>query len=115
MLSPGWEYSAARNVSWKSSSRTATPFAQAAHSGLVRVSRPQPNTVAPGVYGCASAWPRAATAGPRVRLAAATAALSMTRLTTMSTTSGVTSTGSVASSASFHASWSVRSSGSALG
>ena len=33
MLSPGWEYSAARNVSWKSNSRTATPLAQAAHSG----------------------------------------------------------------------------------
>ena len=33
MLSPGWEYSAARKVSWKSSSRTATPLAQAAHSG----------------------------------------------------------------------------------
>src|SRR6201987_5772540 len=32
MLSAGWEYSAVKNVSWKSSSRTATLLAQAAHS-----------------------------------------------------------------------------------
>jgi hypothetical protein len=115
MLSPGWEYSAARNVSWKSSSRTATPLAHAAHSGLDVASGARPNTVDPGRYGCARACERAATAGPRVRLAAATAALSITRLITMSVTSAVGSTVSVASSASFHASWSLRFSGSADG
>ena len=46
MLSPGCEYSAARKVSWKSSSRTATPLAHAAHSGENVPSTP--NTVAPG-------------------------------------------------------------------
>ena len=47
MLSPGCEYSAARKVSWKSSSRTATPLAHAAHSG--EYVPPTPNTLAPGL------------------------------------------------------------------
>ena len=45
MLSPGWAKSAARKVSWKSSSRTAVPLAQAAHSAAGF--RPRPSTVAP--------------------------------------------------------------------
>ena len=106
MLSPGWEYSAARKVSWKSSSRTATPLANAAHSGLERTV--EPNTVAPGAYGCASACPRAATTGARLRDAVATDALSITRLMIMSVTSCVTATGSAATSAIFQASCSSR-------
>ena len=50
MLSPGWEYSAARNVSLKSSSRTATQLAQAAHSGDTHARPAQPKTPAPGEY-----------------------------------------------------------------
>ncbi len=106
MLSPGCEYSAARKVSWKSSSRTATPFAQAAHSGLECFVMPK--TVEPGVAGCVSACARAEMAGARVMDAAATAALSMMRLITISVTSGVTGTGSAATSAIFQASCSWR-------
>ena len=104
MLSPGWEYSAARKVSWKSSSRTATPLAQAAHSHETRSAAPK--TLAPGDARCPSACPRALTTGIRRTDAIATPALSMTRLTIISATSSSTPTGSVATSASRQASWS---------
>lgn len=97
MLSPGCEYSAARNVSWKSSSRTATPLA---HAAPLRAR--QPVAAEDGAAGAA--------AGTRVGLglgagrddrlagddAAATAALSITRLMTMSVTSAVGSSCSAA-------------------
>jgi hypothetical protein len=56
----------------------------------------------------------AALTGAREMDAAATAALSITRLMIMSTTSGSTATGSAATSAIFQASWSSRASGSSL-
>ena len=90
MLSPGCEYSAARNVSWKSSSRTAVPFAHAAHSHSKRASGPRPNTAAPSFRGCAMACARAVITGWRFSEAEATAALSMMRLPIISATSSST-------------------------
>ena len=113
MLSPGWEYSAARKVSWKSSSRTATPLAQAAHSGETAVAESTPNSCAPRASEAGRwrrAWSRAETMGARLIEAMATEALSSTRLITMSVTSGETSTGSAATSAIFQASCSSRGS-----
>ncbi len=73
-----------------------------------------PMTVLPGEKGCRVACARAATTGLRTIDAAATAALSMTRLITMLVTSFVTSTGSTATSAIFHASWPSRGRSSSL-
>ena len=91
-------------MSWKSSSRTATPLAQAAHSGEIRTCGAAPHTAAPGEDGWRSACSRAARTGSRASDAAATAASSITRLITISVTSAGTSTGSVATAASFQAS-----------
>src|SRR5918992_665269 len=90
MLSPGWAKSAARKVSWKSSSRTAVPLAQAAHSAATLLAGPRPSTVAPPGLGWARAWARAAAGGSRSRAGTATATS--------------TGTGSAASSASRQAS-----------
>lgn len=79
-------------------------MAQAAHSGPTRVLAGAPRTVAPGAWGWARACARAAAGGVRSSAAVATAALSMTRLTTMSVTSAAGGTGSAASSAIFQAS-----------
>ena len=103
MLSPGWEYSAARNVSWKSSSRTAAQLAQAAHSGDTQAWLPHPKTAAPGWSRWRRAWARALATGRRRREAAATPASSIRRLTTISVTSASTRTSSVATEASLQA------------
>ena len=91
-----------------SSSRTATPFAQAAHSGLTRLVDATPNTDAPFLFGRASAMSRADTMAWRLTEAIATEALSMTRLTIISATGLVTATLSAATPAIFQASWSSR-------
>ena len=115
MLSPGWEYSAARKVSWKSSSRTATQLAHAAHSGATHdLATRSRRSAAPGWSRWGRAWPRALATGRRRKAAVATAASSIRRLTTISTTSGNTGTASVATSASFQASCSSRGSPSEL-
>jgi hypothetical protein len=64
----------------------------------------RPNTVAPGLKGCAIACARALATGRRATEAAATAALSMMRLPIISITAGSTATGSDATSAIFQAS-----------
>ena len=87
-----------------SSSRTAVPLAQAAHSGLTCVVAGMPNTVAPPARGWASAMSRALMQGWRLTLAMATAALSITRFISISVTSGATATGSAATAAIFIAS-----------
>ena len=66
--------------------------------------------VAPGASGCVTDWARALATGRRRSEAAATAALSMMRLPSISMTAGSTATGSDATSAIFHANWSARAS-----
>ena len=70
-----------------SSSRTAVPLAQAAHSGLTRFADGTPNTVAASLRGWPSAMSRADTTAWRLIAAIATAALSMMRLTIIAATS----------------------------
>ena len=92
-----------------SSSRTAVPFAQAAHSGLTVEPVGMPNTDAPPAFlACPSAMPRAETTGRRLTEAMATAALSITRLMIIAATSFWTATRSVATPAIFQANWSSR-------
>ena len=91
-----------------SSSRTAVPFAQAAHSGETVTPGFTPNTVAPPFFAWPSAMPRAETTGRRLMAAMATAALSMMRLMIISCTSRSTFALSVATAAIFQASWSSR-------
>ncbi len=92
-----------------SSSRTAVPFAQAAHSGETVVADFTPITCAPPpFFAWPSAMPRAETTGRRLIAAIATEALSMTRLMIISWTSFSTATLSVATPAIFQASWSSR-------
>src|ERR1700710_855457 len=91
-----------------SNSRTATPFAQEAHSGLTRLVDGTPKTDAPALFGRASAMSRADTMARRLAEAIATEALSMMRLTIIAVTSFVTATLSAATPAIFHASWSSR-------
>ena len=114
-MSPGWFMSIDRKVSWKSSSRTAVPFAHAAHSHDSSIVRGRPNTVAPRGRGLASAWARAFATGWRAMPATATPALSSTRLTTMSTTSSSSGASSAATAASRHASSCSRGGVAALG
>ena len=87
-----------------SSSRTAVPFAQAAHSGLTRLPCGTPNTVAASLRGWPSAMSRAETTAWRLIAPIATAALSMMRLTIMAATSRSTGTLSAATAAIFQAS-----------
>ncbi len=88
-----------------SSSRTAVPFAQAAHSGLTRLPGATPNTVAASLRGWPSAMSRAETTGAwRLIAPIATAALSMMRLTIIAATSRSTGTLSAATAAIFQAS-----------
>ena len=91
-----------------SSSRTATPFAHAAHSGLTSLLDGTPKTEAPRLFGRASAMSRADTMACRLADAIATEALSMIRLTIIAATSLVTATLSAATPAIFQASWSSR-------
>ena len=91
-----------------SSSRTAVPLAQAAHSGLNRLAEGTPKRVAPPFLGWPSAMPRAEVGAARLTEAMATAASSMMRLAIMPTTSGCTRTLSAATAAIFQASWSSR-------
>ena len=93
-----------------SSSRTAVPFAQAAHSGLTPSFAAAPNTVAPPLRGWPSAMSRAETTGRRLIAAIATEALSIMRLMIMAVTSRSTATLSAATSAIFQASCSSRAS-----
>ena len=83
-------------MSWKSSSRTATPLAHAAHSGETARRPARAEDRRPGLRGWRSAWARALATGARASEAAATPASSIRRLTTISVTSASTATGSVA-------------------
>jgi hypothetical protein len=104
MLSPGWLDSSAKKLSWKSSSRTALEFAQAAQPHSNRCVEGSPNTVAPFSRGKASACERALATGARLIAASATAALSMIRLIAVSAAASSSGAGSAAIAASFQAS-----------
>ena len=95
-------------MSWKSSSRTAVPFAQAAHSGEKPLDAGMPKIAAPPFFGWPSAMARAETTGLRLTEAMATEALSMIRLMIIACTSFWTATLSAATPAIFQASWSSR-------
>ena len=93
--------------------RWPTPPTRGSCAGRAR-SRTRSTPSPPTETAWSSACWRAALTGARVRDAAATAALSMTRLMIMSTTSGSTSTGSAATSAMRQASWPSRARFSSL-